>query len=227
VGGLHERVTPSAETIQSSAARVKQDLAAEGHIGTDVRHELFESTPGLLVDDVDVPWEAGRRMLPFESRDSVHSEQFDLDQTALTERKVTGAVQWDSIQSVELVIDGRPALMATATKSPSALVVFEPPTGDSRLQLFKHATPEAAEPGATVEITIRFRNAGPVPISNLKIIDSLSTRLEYVDGWEQCSLRALFSAKDNIAGSAKLKWEIREQLQPGDSGEIRFGCLVR
>ena len=82
-------------------------------------------------------------------------------------------------------------------------------------------------PGDTVEITIRFRNVGPVPIGNVKIIDSLAGRLEYVEDSQRCSLRALFTGDDNLVGSEKLRWEIREELTPGDGGEIRFECLVR
>jgi uncharacterized repeat protein (TIGR01451 family) len=99
--------------------------------------------------------------------------------------------------------------------------------GEPRLRLIKLASTAAAEPGETLEFTIRFDNRGDVPISNIKIIDSLATRLEYIADSEECTLRALFSTLDNVAGSTKLQWEVREELQPGEGGVIRFRCRVR
>ena len=42
--------------------------------------------------------------------------------------------------------------------------------------------PSTAQPGEEVEFTLRFDNVGDRVIGNVTIIDSLTTRLEYVDG---------------------------------------------
>ena len=50
--------------------------------------------------------------------------------------------------------------------------------------------------------TLRFDNCGDQPIGNVVIVDSLSTRLEYVPDSAECSLDAKFSTQPNEGGSA-------------------------
>jgi uncharacterized repeat protein (TIGR01451 family) len=220
-------VKPDIQAIQTNSADVRRNLAAEGQIGTTIRHEFYDSTRGLLVDDVDVVWEWGRRLLPFENLHTVRTGQLDGSEVALLEQATAAANQWESIEALELTIDGRVAQTTTEIGQPSSVHLFETTPGDSRLQLVKLASTGSAQPGDTVHFTVRFDNRGDVPISNIKIVDSLATRLEYIADSEECTLRALFFAQDNAAGSSKLRWEIREQLKPGEGGVIRFSCRVR
>jgi uncharacterized repeat protein (TIGR01451 family) len=226
VGGLHEDVVADAQVVGSRAINVRRNLAAEGQIGTTMKQELYEATRGLLVDDVDVVWEWGRRMLPFENVHAVGTVEFDGGQRAMLAQAASAANEWNSIEAVELAIDGRPAQMVARVGKPSSLTVYET-SADSRLQLVKLASTGAAEPGETVHFTIRFDNVGDRPISNIKIVDSLATRLEYIAASQECTLRAIFAARDNVAGSEKLEWEVREELMPGEGGVIRFQCRVR
>ena len=229
VGGLHERVTAEAETVQSKTVDVRRNLTAERQIGTTIRHEFHDATRGLLVDDVEVPWEWGRRMLPLENRRALRLVELSSNELALLKQAATAAGEWESSEALELVIDGQPAQMMTGIGQPSSVVVYETMDGEPRLQLIKLASgqPGSAEAPDTVSFTIHFDNRGDVPISNIKIVDSLATRLEYIADSEECTLRALFSAADNVAGSTKLEWEVREELKPGEGGAIRFRCRVR
>ena len=54
------------------------------------------------------------------------------------------------------------------------------PPGNPRLRLVKVASTPFAKPGEEVDFTLRFDNVGNQPIGNVTILDSLSTRLEYV-----------------------------------------------
>ena len=78
-----------------------------------------------------------------------------------------------------------------------------------------------------MEFTIRFDNVGDQTIGNVTVIDNLTTRLEYVDGSETCTVPANFSASDNDGASLKLRWEIEKPLKVGEGGVIRFQCRVR
>ena len=49
-----------------------------------------------------------------------------------------------------------------------------------RLRVIKVASTPLAEPGDEVSFTIRFDNVGNQPIGSVQIVDSLTTRLEYV-----------------------------------------------
>ncbi len=78
-----------------------------------------------------------------------------------------------------------------------------------------------------MEFTIRFDNTGDVVIGNVTIIDSLTTRLEYVPESAQSSVTANFSSAANDGDSTTLRWEIVDPLKPGDGGLVRFKTIVR
>jgi hypothetical protein len=91
-------------------------------------------------------------------------------------------------------------------------------------------------------------------MGNVTILDSLTTRLEYIPDSAQASVKAngwelddkgelvrdpesgrprraqnpvTFSTQVNQGDSLILRWEIRDPLEPGQGGVIRFQCRVR
>ena len=81
--------------------------------------------------------------------------------------------------------------------------------------------------GEVVTITIRYKNTGNRPVSDVVVNDSLSGRLEYVVGSQQTDRAANFTAMANEAGSVALRWEFPGTLQPGQSGVVKFRAKVR
>jgi len=59
------------------------------------------------------------------------------------------------------------------------------------------------------------------------IIDSLTTRLEYVDGSQSSSRKANFGTQENEGESLVLRWELIEPLKVNEGGIVRFKCRVR
>jgi uncharacterized repeat protein (TIGR01451 family) len=95
------------------------------------------------------------------------------------------------------------------------------------LRLIKVASTKVAQPGDVIDFTIRFDNLGDQTISNVEIIDNLTTRLEYVPGSAQCSRDAEFSTEENAGESLVLRWELNDPLPAGAGGLVRFHCRVR
>ena len=91
----------------------------------------------------------------------------------------------------------------------------------------KQASTIAAKCGEEVEFTISFENIGARRIENVTIMDNLTTRLEYVPDSATCTLEADFSNQRNPADSLILRWDIKQPLELGKSGLIRFKCRVR
>jgi uncharacterized repeat protein (TIGR01451 family) len=78
-----------------------------------------------------------------------------------------------------------------------------------------------------VEFTLRYDNIGEQPVSNVTIIDSLTTRLEYVDGSQSSSREAEFDTQENDGESLVLRWALTEPLKVNEGGIVRFQCRVR
>jgi uncharacterized repeat protein (TIGR01451 family) len=99
--------------------------------------------------------------------------------------------------------------------------------GKPRVRICKVASHQVAEPGDTIDFTIRFDNIGDQKISNIVVHDSLTPRLEYVEDSQKASLKAEFTSQPNDAGSSVLTWTFSERIRPGEGGYIRFQCKVR
>ncbi len=165
--------------------------------------------------------------LPYENVKIIREGTFERSETAQLERIVAAAAAWAGNQAVQVVIDEQVAVAEVSDQSPLATFTFKTPPGEPRLRVIKVADRQCAEPGDEVAFTIRFDNVGNQPLGNVTIIDSLTTRLEYVADSAQCSLDAEFSTEPNAGDSLVIRCEIAEPIEPGNGGVIRFRCRVR
>ncbi len=227
VGGLYERTRAAAESRPALASIVAQDFAPQDQISQSMNHELYESTMGLLLDDVDVLAESSDRIIPFESRRAVETIQLDGCQQLIEDQNTIEVLQWTNIDSVELAIDGRTASSITNVGPPASVYTYAVNRDEPQLRLEKSVSTGAAEPGDTIDITIHYQNIGETPINNLRIVDNLATRFEFVPDSNESTRRALFSHSDNSVDSVKLVWEIRETIEPQQAGEVQFRCKIR
>jgi uncharacterized repeat protein (TIGR01451 family) len=98
---------------------------------------------------------------------------------------------------------------------------------DRPLVLQKWADKQAAQIGELVTFHLKYTNQGGQPITGIELSDSLTGRLEYVPGSAQSDRGAVFTMRDNEAGSLILHWEIGGALPPGQSGVVTFQARVR
>ncbi len=142
-------------------------------------------------------------------------------------RGAQAAVAWESKQAVQVILDkSGPMEVVKDDKFEGVYVVNEPPA-TPRMQVVKVASTPFANSGETVEFTIRFDNVGNQVIGNVTIVDSLSSRLEYVPNSAQCSREAKFYTEENEKGSLVVRCDVHAPVQPGEGGVVRFRCKVR
>lgn len=146
---------------------------------------------------------------------------------ALMARGSLKAEAWAGAEGVRVRINQLAAVAVSDAKATASTFVVEQGESRSVLRLLKVADRDAAHPGDIVEFTIRLDNIGNKPIGNVTLVDSLTTRLEFVDGSAEASLAAGFLTERNEAGSLVLRWEITDPLRPLDYAVIRFKCRVR
>ena len=73
-------------------------------------------------------------------------------------------------------------------------------------------------------ITIHYQNVGETLIQNLRIVDNLAARFEFVPDSNESSRRALFARSDNSVGSVKLKWEVQKHSNHRTKGKFTFAA---
>jgi uncharacterized repeat protein (TIGR01451 family) len=165
-------------------------------------------------------------LLPYEAPAFIRHGMVDNSEKARLSQAALAAAAWTADQAVQVVIDNVAVQEGVSLAQAESLYIYEV-KGKSRLRVCKMASRPDARPGETVEFTIRFDNVGDRTIGNVTVIDNLTTRLEYVDGSQQCSLPAEFGSAENQGESLVLRWEIEKPLKVSEGGVIRFQCRVR
>lgn len=103
----------------------------------------------------------------------------------------------------------------------------EPEIPTEPLLVQKWCSAETAQIGDVVTFYIRYSNLGGKPISDIAVVDSLTSRLEYVPGSARSDRDAVFVTQPNEAGSLLLRWEIKDPLPPGQKGVVSFQVRVK
>jgi uncharacterized repeat protein (TIGR01451 family) len=164
---------------------------------------------------------------PYENFSLIIKGIIEVDEIPLLANAVQAAIVWSSDQNLHVIIDGQRAAESNAISRIHSVYRVESRYGQANLRLVKVASQASAQPGETVDFTLRFDNVGTVPITQLVIVDNLSTRLEYIADSSQTSVPAKLTVQPNEVGSSTLEWEIENPLPPGEGGIIRFSCRVR
>ncbi len=165
--------------------------------------------------------------LPYENFTVIRTGKFEAREMTALARGTAAAITWSHVQAVQVVLDQKAAIASVGNQKVETIFTVKEPPAQPKLRLIKVASTQLAEPGDTVDFTLRFDNVGNQPIGNVTIVDNLTTRLEYVAGSAQASVAADFSTQRNPEDSLVLRWEITEPVQPGRGGILRFTCRVR
>lgn len=136
------------------------------------------------------------------------------------------ALVWTKNDGVNVYVGNEKAVIVTSDSRAQVIYRVDEPT-NARLRICKVASTAAAHPGDEISFTIRFDNVGDTMLGNIVILDSLTTRLEFVPDSAQSSRKSHFGTAVNAADSLELRWEIDEPIEPGDGGVVTFRCRVR
>jgi uncharacterized repeat protein (TIGR01451 family) len=164
--------------------------------------------------------------LPFESLQALRFELVDNLDSPLILAGMINAIHWTHDLGVQVAIDRRKA-QVLATDRRAALIYHIEEPNEPRLEVAKLADRAAAHPGDVVHFAIKYKNIGNRPITDLTIVDNLTTRLVYVEDSQQSDRPAEFSTQVNDASSLILKWQVQGPLEAGQGGLIQFACRVR
>jgi uncharacterized repeat protein (TIGR01451 family) len=225
--GVHQpqRLASSGEAAIPGSA--KQNLQTVRQVGRK-SITTFRSRQGDGAISTAVhPTAVENSLLPYANLAVIRTGKFDSAEMARLARGTTAAITWSSDQAVQVMLDRSTAAAVVGDQKVDTLYSIDKPPAHPKLRIIKVASTPFAEVGDTVDFTLRFDNVGNQVIGNVAILDSLTTRLDYVDGTAQSSLPSAFSSQQNEGGALVLRWEIAQPLEPGKGGVLRFTCRVR
>ncbi|GAB5403831.1 MAG: hypothetical protein Aurels2KO_20620 [Aureliella sp.] len=227
--GTHRILAPIAPGKMEDAelaGNMIQPIAPQGGAQVDALDAFQKNSGGIPIEHV-LAWKGmSEARVPHEAIDFFRTGMLTDVQIPVIGRILEGARTWYTNESLAVMIDGQAAVVMKDAKFAKEITVYE--TEDKcSLRICKAASHTIAASGDTISFTIRFDNVGPRPIRKTVILDSLSPRLEYIEGSAQSSVDAEFSSTPNDVGSSLLKWQLTSDLAPSSGGVISFDCLVR
>ncbi len=211
--------------VQIATTKV-QPIQPGLNLGTTAPSGFRERTPLIGLENRQGLVGTHGSLIPYEDFTDIRRAMLDNSEKARLAQLVQAAVAWSHDAAVQVVIDNIATHEDVSIAAAQTLHIYSL-EGKPRLQVCKMASRKEARPGETVEFTLQFENVGDQVIGNVTVVDNLTTRLEYVEDSQSCSLKANFSASQNQGESLMLRWEITEPMKVTEGGVIRFTCRVR
>ncbi len=208
------------------ASTVVLPLAPYGEQQVGLIDAFQDNYRGTPMDQVLPLERLSSARVPFEGMNLFRTGLITLAEVTEIQQFIQNAQTWVNPESIAIEVSGQAAILVKDTKAAQDVYVYDLPDKCS-LRICKAASHTIANSGDIVSFTIRFDNAGVKPVGNVVILDSLSPRLDYIEGSQQCSVGVRFSSEPNDVGSMVLKWEIENPIEPSDGGAISFDCRVR
>ena len=128
-----------------------------------------------------------------------------------------------------------PVMLATDTRGHEVQVEFtaHEVVGDEdrrkpgELRVVKLADVDTARSGDVVTFTVRFDNLGQRELRNIRVMDNLTPRLQYIAGSATCDLPGSLDISPNNEGSSILTLTVDGPLPGEKGGVLTFQCRVR
>ncbi len=204
-----------------------QRLQARGELGTSIASAYRTRQGDGAISNALTAKGFQDTFLPFEDLMAIRDGGYQQSEKARLAEGVQAALAWSHDLAVQVTIDHQAAVANTQNERTEEVFTVKDLRNSPRLRLIKVASTQTAQPGETIDFTLRFDNVGDQVLGNIVLVDNLTTRLEYVPDSAQSSVPSQFSAEFNEAESLVLRWEIDDPLEPGEGGIVRFRCKVR
>ncbi len=224
--GLAEPVKPLAPRTSEPVGLNTQNLQAVRDIGTNPAEQLRSRQLHATLYAELRPKGFDNFYRVYENLAVIRTGIYVGHEEPILAQATQAAVVWNHKQAVQIYLDSHAAGATVVTQKPQETYTIGS-APNPRLRIIKVASTPVAEPGDEVSFTIRFDNVGNQPIGSVQIVDSLTTRLEYVPGSAQCSREAQFSTHSNEGESLVVRCLLSEPLPAGKGGVFRFRCIVR
>ena len=227
LGGVDMKEKLSTPTTTQFVANTKQNIQPGNKIGARPPVAMRSKQSRDILSTSIGPRAFQSSFQPYENLSIIRKGAFEATEMPLLARGSTAAITWTNNQAVQILLERQGAMAEVKYDQSMSIYTVDSPPGRPKLRLVKVASTPFAKPGEEVDFTLRFDNVGNQPIGNVTILDSLNTRLEYIEGSAQCSVDAKFSSTANEGGSVVVRCEVKNALEPGQCGILRFRCRVR
>lgn len=156
----------------------------------------------------------------------IRDGKFDKVDIAILEQAIEAAFVWDGDLSVAVFAHDQAGQQVTGRRMAEDITGSEDPRGPGDLQIVKVADKSAAQPGEIVTFMIRFDNVGGKDLFDVRVVDNLTPRLQFIEGSIKSSSPGEMVLEDNGAGGKVLTFQFAEPLKAKTGAFVTFQCRV-
>jgi len=222
---LDEESPARAETSQPTLAAQHQQVIVS-NIAERPASLFRQRQQAGGVENLQATMDAYSSLAPYANLMVIRTGEVSKAEAARLQQSIQSAIAWTGVQAPQVVFGVKMAQVMREGRQPGIVYHTDEPNRPF-LRLIKLASCGHALPGEVIEFTLRFDNIGDQVIDKVAIVDNLSPRLEYVPHSATSSVDASFLTEPNTSGSSLLRWDLKDPVEPGTGGVLRFRTRVR
>jgi uncharacterized repeat protein (TIGR01451 family) len=216
--GLENRVASIDHTQRDQAGGIRMRERASG---------LDSDSPPATSGQITLPVQHTKFVNPHEDLLFVKTGQFIQTEQARLAIGIQAAAVWSRTEFPVIMAETSSAQEVKTWAKPMAMIGTEDMRQPGDLRIVKLADKQVAQPGDEITFTIRYDNIGDRELRNIRIIDNLTPRLEYVLESAQSEREGKLIITDNDEGSVILTFEVAQPLPGHEGGAITFKTRVK
>ena len=214
---VHARVVPVHHRLASPAVNLQSRRRVSG-LDADVGDHNLSSVQRL---GQQAKYQGAFQNLAFVSHGRFHRSEYEQLMVGMLAAQV-----WTHTDFPIITGSVAGAMEVSARFRPQEHVGIDSKHGGP-LRITKLADRKLAQQGEEIEFTIRYDNTGGTDLYEIRIVDNLTPRLEYVRDSAMSDLAGNLTVEDNGEGSLVLRFDLDDPLPGFTGGVISFRARVR
>lgn len=163
----------------------------------------------------------------YEELGKVYPIRADGKTSPISMGNMTAALSWSRKQNPVISAVSTGGNEVYAFFGAASITGLDKEESKGELKIQKSANVAEAKQGETVTFTIEYHNWGDRELTNVRILDNLTPRLEFIPGSVKSDIECETTVSDNGEGSVVLQWALKNDLPGHATGTISFQCRVK
>ena len=220
VGSLNNGTAPQEHVTDDALVALESRHGADG---------MMAALPPAQSQNRERPAQSQKADKGQQSRDASAAHTFFRKDTSVLAQQARNAEAWTRNSFPKIFAATDSASSIRDIQKTQQTVAVEDQRQAGVLQLIKLTDVQTAQTGDVIRFTIRFRNTGELPLSDIRIVDNLTPRLAYVEGSASIDEKhpGSVTIDPNGEGSSVLTFTLDDALEAHGTGTITFEATVR
>ena len=222
-----------------TVGNLKTGAAAQEHVhdtilsGLETRDRvdgMIASRPPMETRRTDAASQSRKVDEGAEGRSYAGSNTFNRRDGIAQQQQVLNAIVWTrNLYPVITATTSSASEITAEFKVQQTVGVEDERETTGAIHIVKLADREVAQSGDTITFTIRFENTGDFDVYDVRIVDNLTPRLDYISGTAKIDEEhpGAVTVEPNGEGSSILTFTLDTPLKGHDGGTITFDAKVR